>query len=183
MKYLIYEHRKVTDLGKLYLLPKIHKRLYDVPERPVISNCSTSTEKVSEFLDHHLKPSMQEGWSYIKDTHNFLKKLQNMGKIPQVSILVTADVVGLYPSIPHNAGIKALKDTLDCRQNKKIPTDILLKMAEFVLPNNYFEFGQKVFHHISGTAIGTKFVPPYACIFMNKFETDFLKTQKLQPYV
>ena len=56
-------------------------------------------------------------------------------------------------------------------------------MAEFVLTNNYFEFGQKVFHQISGTAIGTKFVPPYSCILMDKFETDFLKTQKLQPLI
>ena len=28
-----------------------------------------------------------------------------------------------------------------------------------------------------------KFVPPDACIFMDKLETDFLKTQKLQPFV
>ena len=138
-------------------------------------------EKVSEFLDHHLKPIMQEGWYYINDNKDFLKKIQNMRKFPQDSILVTADVVGLYASIPHNSGLKALKDALDCRQNKKIPTDMLVKMAEFVLTNNYFEFGQKVFHQISGTAIGTKFAQP--CIFMDKFETNFRKTQKLQPLV
>ena len=126
-------------MGKLYLLPKIHKRLHDIPGRPVILNCGIPTEKVSEFLDHHL------GWSYIKDTKDFLKKIQNMRKIPQDSILVTADVVGLYASIPHNSGLKALKDALDCRQNKKIPTDMFAKMAEFVLTNNCFEFGQKVF--------------------------------------
>ena len=59
-----------------------------------------------------------------------------MGKIPQDFILVTADVVGLYPTIPHNAGLKALKDALDCRQNKKMPTDMLIKMTAFVLTNN-----------------------------------------------
>ena len=96
-----------------------------------------------QFLEHHLKPIMQKRWSYIKDTEDFLKKVQNMGKIPQDSILVTADVVGLYPGILHNAGLKALKDALDCRQNKKIPADMLVKMAEFVLTNNYFEFGKK----------------------------------------
>ena len=126
---------------------------------------------------------MQEGWSYIKGTEDFLKKIQNMGKIPQDSILVTADVVGLYLSIPHNAGLKTLKDALACRQNKKIPTGMLVKMAEFALTNNYFEFGQKVFHQISGTATSTKFTLPYACIFMDKFKTNFLKTQKLQPFV
>ena len=51
----------------MYLLPKIHKRLYDLPERPVISNCGNSTEKVSEFLDNRLKPVVREGMSYIKD--------------------------------------------------------------------------------------------------------------------
>ena len=38
MKYFMYEYKKVTNLGKLYLLPKIHKRLYNVPGGPVISN-------------------------------------------------------------------------------------------------------------------------------------------------
>ena len=52
----------------MYLLPKIHKHLRNVPGRPVISNCGTPTEKVSEFLDYHLKPVMQSGKSYIKDT-------------------------------------------------------------------------------------------------------------------
>ena len=37
--------------------------------------------------------------------------------------------------------------------------------------------------HISGTAIGTKFAPPYACIYMDKTEADFLKIQELQPFV
>ena len=47
MKYFMYEYRKVTNLGILYLLPNIHKRLYDVQGRPVISYCGTPTEKVS----------------------------------------------------------------------------------------------------------------------------------------
>ena len=119
MKYFMYKYKKVTNLGKLYLLPKIYKRLYDVPGRPAISNCDTPTEKVSEFLDHNLKNIMQEGLSYIKDTEDFLKKVQNMGKIFQDSILVTADAVGLCPSIPDNTGLKDLKDTRDCRQNKR----------------------------------------------------------------
>ena len=44
--YFSYECKKITNLGKLYLLPKIHKRLENVPVRPVISNCGTPTEKV-----------------------------------------------------------------------------------------------------------------------------------------
>ena len=96
----------------MYLLPKIHNRLNDVPGRPVISNCGTPTENLSEFLDHHLQPIIQAGKSYIKDTSDFLENLKNLGNIPSNAILVTADVVALYPSIPHDAGLQALFEKL-----------------------------------------------------------------------
>ena len=62
------------------------------------------TEKVSEFLDHHLQPVMKSGVSYIKDTNNFLFKVKNLGKI---------DVVGLYLSIPHDEGLEVLRKQLN----------------------------------------------------------------------
>ena len=71
-------------------------------------------------------------------------------------MLVTTDVVGLYPSIPHSAGLNSLKKAFENRVNKQKPTSDLVKMAKFVLSNNYFEFSEKVFQQISGTAIGTK---------------------------
>ena len=95
------------------LLPKIHKRLKNVPGRPVIPNCGTPTEKVSEFLNYHLKSTMQSGKSYIKDTSNFLRKLNELGKLPQNATMVTTDVVGLYPSIPHADGLEALSAELE----------------------------------------------------------------------
>ena len=91
----------------MYLLLKIHKRLYNVPGRPVISNCGTPTEKVSEFLDNHLKPVMREGMSYIKYSNDFMHKIRDLKDIPNNALLVTADVVGLYPSIPNEAGLQA----------------------------------------------------------------------------
>ena len=51
LKQFTIKFKKATNLGKLYLIPKIHKRLESVPGRPVISNCVTPIEKVSEFLD------------------------------------------------------------------------------------------------------------------------------------
>ena len=63
-----------------------------------------------------------------------------MKKIPDNDILVTADVVRLYTRISHKAGLRALKEVLDRREEKKISTEDLVKIAEFVLQNNYFEF-------------------------------------------
>ena len=41
LKYFVINHRKAPNLGKIYLVRKIHKRLYDVLGRQVISNCGT----------------------------------------------------------------------------------------------------------------------------------------------
>ena len=57
---------------------------------------------------------MKEGKSYIKDTADFLDKLKDLGQVPEGAILVTADVVGLYPSIPHTEGLEVL-----CKQHEK----------------------------------------------------------------
>ena len=183
LKYFTYEYKKVCNLGKLYLLPKIHKRLFNVPGRPVISNCGTPTEKASEFLDYHLKPVMRIGLSYIRDSQHFLERIKTIGNIPENAILVTADVVGLYPNVPHQAGLNALKNALEKRDLKKIPTEDLVKMAEFVLKNNLFEFNSKVYQQKSGTVIGTKFAPPYACIYMDEVEQKFLETQDKKPLI
>ena len=96
-KYFTYEYKKVSSLGKLYLLPKIYKRLHNVSGRPVISNCGTPTEKAFKFLDYHLKPIMQRGKSYIKDSGGFISKIESLQNLPEGAILVTADVIGLYP--------------------------------------------------------------------------------------
>ena len=119
LKYFSIELKKVINLGKLFLLPKIHKRLFDVPGRPVISNCGTPTEKVSEFLDHVLKQVMQQNKSYIKDSSDFIKKLKEIKEVPKDAIMVTADVVGLYLSSPHDVGLETLRRTLDDQGNKR----------------------------------------------------------------
>ena len=122
----------------MYLLPKIYKRLFDVPRRSVILNCGAPTENVLESLDYHLQPVMQEGQSYIKDTGNFHNKIKHINNIPENAILVTADVVGLYSSIPHQVGLEALREALDKWKTHKVPTGKLVEIAEVVLKNNYF---------------------------------------------
>ena len=52
-------------------------------------------------------------------------------------------------------------------------------MAEFFLKNNFFEFNGQVKRQKSGTAIGTKFAPPYACIVIDEVEAEFLKSEEL----
>ena len=104
-KYLLVSGEERA--GRFYLLPKIHKE--GCPGCPVISGCNTPTEKISIFVDHHLRPTIN---SYIKDTNDFLRKLMDIGTLPERAILCTVDVVGLYPHIPHDEGLQAVKEAL-----------------------------------------------------------------------
>lgn len=92
----------------MYLLIKIENRFHDVAGCLVILNCSTPTEKLSEFLDHHLKPIIKAGKSYIEDEGDILEKLKNVGNISFSAILVSADVLGIHSSIFQDVGLQAL---------------------------------------------------------------------------
>ena len=170
-------------LARFYLLPKIHKRLRNVPGRPVVSHVGFHTERISSFIDYHLQPLAQSVKSYVKDTNDFLCKLKGIRKLPNDSIMVTIDVVGLYPSIPHEEGLSALKTALEKRPEKPVSTESLCELAELVLKNNIFEFDEKVYRQLRGTAIGTKMAPPYAIIFLAELEERFLASCEHKPEV
>ena len=152
--------------GRFYLLPKIHKK--GCPGRPVISGCNTPTEKISEFVDHHLKPLVSSIPSFVKVTNKFLHKLKSMETLPEGAILVALDVVGLYPHIPHAEGLEAISSALNERENQEIPTSLIVDLADLVLKNKNFEFNGSHYLQSLGTAIGTKMAPSYANL-MDRF--------------
>ena len=118
--------------------------------------------------------------SFIEDTKHFLRMIKSLGQLPEGAILCTIDVVGLYSNIPHEEGLASLRKFLDARAEKKVTTETLLELAEIVLKNNIFQFNEKTLKQLRGTAIGTKFAPPNAIIFIAHLEERILEEIKLQ---
>ena len=82
LKYFTIKHKKAAHLGKMNLFPKISKKLHDVPGRPVISNCGTSTK----FLDILVKEVTQNGWSYIKDSIDLCLRIITLSSTVRLNI-------------------------------------------------------------------------------------------------
>ena len=80
---------------------------------------------------------MQGSCSYIKDVGDFINKMNQFDDITKKVILVAVDIVGLYPSISHRAGLKAIKNPLGMNEQRHISIEILINMVEFVLKNNF----------------------------------------------
>ena len=117
--------------------------------------------------------------SHIKDTKDFLRTILYTSS-KNTKYLVTIDVNSLYTNIPHNEGIDACLHYLQ-KYNTEVPSftpnqTILRTLFHFVLENNYFLFKDNLYKQLSGTAMGTKMAPPYADLFLGKFEADHILT-------
>ncbi len=165
--------------ARFYHLPKIHKAGH--PGRPIVSSCGAPTERISEFVDHHLKPLVQQTPSYIRDTTDFLQKLSGIGSLPPNCILATLDVSSLYTNIPHQEGIQACRDALNRRPRQQPSTDCLTEMIEQILTLNNFMFDDENYLQNQGTAMGTRMAPSYANLFMAELEQKILSTTTTRP--
>jgi hypothetical protein len=167
--------------GRVYCLPKLHKS--GVPGRPVCSCSGTLCENTSIIIDWFLKPLLPSIPSYLRDSYDFLDRLRSFGPLPVDSFLVTLDVVALYPSIPHQDGLAALRSFLsDSRFDSKF-VDAIVELSKFVLEHNFFEFDGQFYLQTKGTAIGTTMAVVYAVIFMHVFETAALAGAPFSPLV
>ena len=173
--------------GRLYLLPKLHKP--GCPGRPLISGCSTPTERISELVDSNSTPMVPRINSYIKDRNDFLRKLGELQRLPEGVTLCTVDVVGLYPHIPHYEGLEALKESFvtyggmeEGEWDGSLGDDIAT-FAKLVLQSNNFAFNVRHYLQERGTAIGTKMAPSYANTFMDRLERRLISNAEVKPQV
>lgn len=164
----------------MYLLPKIHKPIekwptpHQPPGRPIISDCSSESYAVSEYIDHFLAPLACKHDSYLKDTPDFLNKLKQARVTPD-TLIITMDVEQMYPNIDHDAGLAAVKKAFDNNPDPTRPDEEILKLLEISLKNNDFDFNGETFLQTKGTAMGKRFAPSYANIFMANWETEAFK--------
>ncbi|PIK53011.1 hypothetical protein BSL78_10072 [Apostichopus japonicus] len=147
--------------ARFYLLPKIHKP--GNPGRPIISGNGSPTEKISLFVDHFIKPLVPQINSYIHDTPDFLRKLEDIkNQIPSTAIIGTFDVTSLYTNIPHAEGIAATCAALSKKVHPCPPISDIKALMQQVLTKNNFTFMDKHYLQRHGTAMGTRMAPSYA---------------------
>jgi hypothetical protein len=121
--------------------------------------------------------------SYIRDTQDFIKKIKDIGPIPDNALLVTLDVTSLYTNIPNEDGLQSIFSRMREDPDPDIPSHFLIKLLEKVLTRNYFEFNGKLYLQIGGTAMGTPIAPSYAGTFMGKHEENVLDIYPHKPLV
>ena len=161
-------------IGKFYQIFKVHKSYSEgslPPSRPIINGMGSLTEKISKYVDHHTRSLVQKLPTYIEDTRDFLQALEEeneIGGIPNDAILVTIDVSALYTNIKKEDAIEAMKQALEDREDKSIPSHFILELLRLIFTCNFFEFGPNIYKQDIGTAMGTPSGPSIASITVGK---------------
>ena len=82
-KFLI-AYLKFPRTPIFYGLPKIHKLFKNFPPlRPIVSGYKSCTCRLSEYLDSFLKFQASRCKSFVKDTKDFLSKIDGIPKLPK----------------------------------------------------------------------------------------------------
>lgn len=166
-----------VELAHLYYLPKAHKP--GTPLRPIISGLKYPTVKISKFLDNLLRPLFNQ--MAIETTVNcgfeLVKLLQqwSSNRFNTETLLGTIDVADLYTVIPQVEGVLALKKMFDHLKLKRInglPIEVILRLARFVMVNNYFKYNNRYYHQIRGGAMGSPLTLTIANCYMFFFELN-----------
>lgn len=186
-----YDYLSAKDDSRerhLYTLPKIHKDPdkdwfipHTIPKgRPIISDCASESYYVSEYIDHFLMPLSTQHDAYLKDTTDFVDRLKKL-TVPPNAYLISIDVQSMYTNIDNDSGLDAVRKTFNRHPDKSRPDKEILELLEIGLKRNDFTFNDQTYLQCSGTAMGKKWAPSYANIFMAEWEREALPQCLLLP--
>ena len=189
------EQKPLFECGNFYLLPKIHKIQDNVrnallndlcsirrlpPGRPIIAQCNTPTRKIGAYCDYFLIPIVQKQSTYIKDTTDFINKIESL-QLPTDALLITYDVTSMYTNMEFEELLNAVKHAYTNANKSNLDIqhpDVgdLIFLLRCVLENNYFEFDGKYYKQIIGCSMGA--IPSPEISDMRMYEiTRYIESQ------
>ena len=176
-------------LCKFYVIWKLHKtaNAAGLRSRPIAAAIDYVTGPASHFLHSQLKEDVWRHPHVLKDSLDLIRIVEGLRFATGQIMLTAADVNALYPSIQLERGMTALQWFMEQHTSfNQTLKDLCLKLAHFVLTNNYVEceeLGDASYRQIIGTAMGTSFSVVYAVIFMIWLETPILNNKRFSQYI
>jgi hypothetical protein len=92
--------------------------------------------------------------------------LNDTGPFPDGTLLVSWDVVAMFPNIDNDLGLLAVTQALNSRPNQFPSTECIVEAVKICLAHNNSSFGKEHYLQIHGTAMGPKNACSYADLAM-----------------
>ena len=150
---------------------KTHKA--DNPVRVITSGCNTVVEKLSILVEKTLHPLDDTHNSKIKETNNMLEIIDDINKsvLPENCVLVSFDVVNMFPNIDNRSGLLSVTEALTNSNFDVDSTQCIFDGSEICLTCSNSKFNHQYFLQTDGTAQGSHMSCSYADIAMAKYDS------------
>ena len=177
------EYLRASSLDRdrsFYILPKIHKPHTEWPHpqmpagRPIMADVDTESSRISEYIDSFLQPLACQHPSYIKDTYDFLSHIGDK-QVDSDCYLVTGDVTSLYTNMYTDTAIDKLKEIMRLKPDRDRPDGQLIDLLKIICNNNDFKYNNDYYQQHRGFAMGKRFSPSMANIYMIDLDTQAIK--------
>ena len=186
-KYL-YESLQPTKehrIPSFYGLPKIHKALCEnglPPLRPIVSHLNSLLSASASFIDHSLQPLACAFPDFLQNSTELIRELENL-TIPVDAVLITLDVINLFPSIPQKECLDVIHKAM-FKHTELIIFDpnLITRLLAVNMSNNFFQFSNAIFLQKEGTAMGSACSPAIANIFISTLLGNFLSSVTEKPF-
>ena len=150
---------------KGYGLRKTHKPNV-IAYRPVISNIDSPTYNLSKYLHSILTPICSTFNRNIRNSKELVTQIRSV-ILPHNHILVSLDVVSLFPSIPKSLVIEIVKKKwkyIECYT--EVSKEVLIDIIQFIFNSSFFKFNGSFYSQLDGTAMGNPASPSLANLVM-----------------
>lgn len=177
-KYILTN--KTATAPRIYGLPKIHK--HEIPLRPICSSINSPSYELCKYVVNILKNLAKNSIYNVKDAREFKERVNNV-KIGDEEILISFDVVSLFPSIPVNMALKVIEEKwTDVEKFTNIRKDLFLEILSFCIKDSrYFKYDTKIYEQRKGMPMGSPASPIIADIIMEKLLDVTMEKLKIKP--
>ena len=153
----------------------------DLKVRPIVSGCGSPYDKITWLICHILQPLMELVPSHLRNTQDFLNKLQQVPLHKRKGMTFwTADVENLYTNIHVPTAIQNL---IDLAANHKEKLNLYgLKLVDIhellslTMEISYFKYDSQIYCQLQGFGMGVRPAPLCATARMNNIESSSIYT-------
>ena len=145
----------------------------------ITSGNGTGVETLSLFTEYFLHPCIKKEPQILIDATALLNKITDFkfSLFPACTLLISWDIISMYPSIDNEVGLAACKEALD-RREKLSSTECLQEAIKITLECNSSTFNKKHYRQNRGTAMMPHNACSYADLAMTVIDRKILDVNK-----
>jgi hypothetical protein len=175
-----------SDLPTFYHLVKTHKAGPEINVRPIVSNRTGPTKRISWLLCNILKPIYRLIPAHLEDSKQLVTSITELDSDTTSAYRYpfSLDVKSLYTSIPPLEAIRAMENKILRHQEIgwSMRADRIGELLKVVFANTYFRFRETVYRQTSGLPMGNSVSGVMAAVYMDSIEERSLNRLNVALY-